>query len=394
MHAEIIVSDERLITREGTICPVAVRLAEGRILLFYSTGNDAWFTVGGAQLVSEDNGLAWTSTERPLPRVGAIGNIGEGKAVFLDQYLLRVGSGEYAVFANETRDGGRTFGGPRLARVFLENALDKHYVPRAPDDPNYFYEPEIPAFYDSFVKKHGAWSGGHFFGSVIRLPDGALGASAYCQMKGNMRRKDKQPDAYVGVRPDEGVAEEAADDILWSSLFFRSEDEGKSWRATSVIGRVDEKRPYDAGLLYSEGFTETGLACTSDGKIYALMRHGSYMLLWRAISSDGGRTWSDLMCFNHPGVAPSLCLMPNGVLAAAWGRPGMTVGFSLDGTGLTWDVQAGIMHDGEPSQKYPCIIPAGENRLMLFYDRRKWDAKRRAFYDHGIYSRTIEIRQH
>ena len=144
-------------------------------------------------------------------------------------------------------------------------------------------------------------------------------------------------------------------------------------------------------MLYSEGFTETGLSCTSDGKIYALMRHGSYMLLWGVISSDGGRTWGEPLCFNYPGVAPCLCLMPNGVLAAAWGRPGMTVGFSLDGTGRTWDVLVGVMQDNVPSQKYPWIVPVAQDRIMLFYDRRKWDPTRRVFYDHGIYCRDITV---
>ena len=218
-----------------------------------------------------------------------------------------------------------------------------------------------------------------------------MGMSAYCQMKDNMRRKERDTSDYVGIRPDEGVAEEANDDVLWSSIFLRSEDDGQTWRMASTILKTEENFPFDAGVLYSEGFTETGLSCTSDGKIYALLRHGSYMLMWAVISSDGGRTWGDPLCFNYPGVAPSLCLMPNGILASAWGRPGMTVGFSLDGTGRTWDVLVGVMQDDVPSQKYPWIVPVAEDRVMLFYDKRKWDGERRVFYDHGIYCREITV---
>ena len=71
----------------------------------------------------------------------------------------------------------------------------------------------------------------------------------------------------------------------------------------------------------------------------------------------------------------------------------MTVGFSLDGTGRTWDALVGVMQDDVPSQKYPWIVPVAEDRIMLFYDRRKWDDERRVFYDHGIYCREITVGQ-
>ena len=88
-----------------------------------------------------------------------------------------------------------------------------------------------------------------------------------------------------------------------------------------------------------------------------------------------------------------MCLLPNGMLAAAWGRPGMTVGFSIDGTGSTWDALVGVMQDDVQSQKYPWLVPIGENRVMLFYDKRKWDSERRVFYEHGIYCREITVGQ-
>jgi hypothetical protein len=38
-------------------------------------------------------------------------------------------------------------------------------------------------------------------------------------------------------------------------------------------------------------------------------------------------------------------------------------------------------------------VPVAEDRIMLFYDRRKWDDERRVFYDHGIYCREITVGQ-
>jgi len=383
-------SPERLITTEGTIIPQAVRFAHGRLLVSYNVGTDSWFTPSGAH-ASEDDGASWSKVTCPMHSVSALGPVGRERALLFDQYLWRVGDDEYAVFCCEAQENGLSFSQPYLAELHLEGALYKPYTPRPIDDPDSFYEPEIPEFYRPVTERYGAQVGGHVFGSVIELPDGALGLSAYCQMKGNVRRKDRAPSDYVGLRPDEGVAEEATDDVLWSAMFFRSEDGGRTWHAASTIAKAEDDFPFDAGVLYSEGFTETGLSCTSDGNIYALLRHGSYMLLWRFISSDGGRSWSEPLCFNYPGVAPSLCLMPNGMLAAAWGRPGLTAGFSLDGTGRTWDLLVGVMQDDVSSQKYPCIVPVAEDRLMVFYDKRKWDADQRVFYDHGIYCREITV---
>lgn len=386
------ISDERLITTEGTIIPQAVRFADGRLLVSYSLGNDAWFTPCGMQ-VSEDDGVTWKRTLCPMDRIAALGPTAEADTLLFDQYLWRVGDNEFAAYHCKATENGARFSPPRLAHFHVEGVLARHYVPRPADDPDHFVEPAIPDFYSEVVSHREPIVGGHIFGSVIRLPDGALGLSAYCRMQGNTRRKAPPSADYVGIRPDAGVAEEATDDVLWSSLFFRSEDGGETWHATSTIAKAEEDFPFDAGVLYSEGFTETGLACTSDGRVYALLRHGSYMLMWRFISCDGGRTWGEPLCFNYPGVAPSLCLMPGGILAAAWGRPGMTVGFSLDGTGRTWDLLAGVMQDDVPSQKYPWIVPIAEDRIMLLYDKRKWDSERRVFYDHGIYCREIMVKR-
>ena len=248
----------------------------------------------------------------------------------------------------------------------------------------------MPAFYEPVTSRHGSIIGGHIFGRVVRLTDNALCVAAYVKMEGNETHR-KEPGSYVKPRTD-GTAPEAEEEVLDSSLLFLSHDEGKNWEYVSAIGKIQPGTPFDGGQIFSEGFNETGLSLTSDGNLYALMRHGSYMLLWRAVSEDGGRSWGPLQAFNYPGVAPSLSLLPNGILAAVWGRPGLTVGFSLDGTGTNWDLLVGIMHDGVLSQKYGWLVATGENRLMLFYDRRKWDPVQRTFYDHGIYCRTIEVK--
>ncbi len=389
MRAEYTLTEERLITTEGTVAPQGVRFENGNILVCYHVGGDAYFSPCGTH-ISKDNGQTWQRTGRPLHRVSCEGAIGQGRALWFDQYVWRTEKDEYAAFYNETRDSGETFTGVKLARFRLEGAIDWKYVPRSHEDPDYFFEPDVPEFYHSVTAKHGALIGAYLFGTVLRLPDGALGLSAYAKMAGNMTR-ETQRSSYVAPRRNDGTAPEAKEEVLDSSLFFRSEDEGATWHCAGTIGKVRPGRPFDAGQLYSEGLNETGMACTTERKIFALMRHGSNMLLWYALSEDGGRTWSDIMPMNFPGVAPSMTLMPNGVLAAAWGRPGMTVGFSLDGAGRNWDLLVGILPAAAKSQGYPWLLPVDKNRVMILYDRRKWDPKQRRFYDHGIYCREITV---
>ena len=395
MKATITVGEERLVSARGTIIPQAANLGDGRILARYSVGIDAWFEPSGASL-STDAGKTWHETECPLHRSESIGELGDGHVMMLDQHLFKTEScaeDQFVMICSETRDGGDIWSAPRLIHFEVPDVLVTHYRPAPSGDPRAFYELPIPESYHPFIGSHEAFVGGHVFGRIIRLPDSALGVTAYCQLSENMKHQTgmDESDYLPPKSPDAGVADEGHDDVLFSAVFFRSEDEGQHWTAAGTVGQMAPGEPFDGGMLYSEGFTETGVTRTSDGRLYALMRHGSYMLLWRNSSSDGGRTWDDMMCFNYPGVAPSLCLMPNGIMAAAWGRPGMSVAFSLDGTGRTWDAIAGIMQDDQPSQKYPWLHPLDEKRLLLFYDRRVWDASVHNYTEHGIYCREITI---
>lgn len=392
IRAEYELSDERLITTEGTIIPQAVRFANGNIFLSYHTSNDACFSPVGAH-ISRDNGRTWAPRKHPLHRQAAAGVVSADHGLIFDQYCFKAGRGEYVAFYSETGDSGETFSGPKLAHIFVDGVMDEEYAPRPKSDPDSFYEPEVPEFYRPVTEKYGAILGLYLWGAVIRLPDGALGMACHAKMQGNMTRTPRQS-SYVAPRRNDGTAPEAEKEVLESSHFLRSEDGGATWHCAGTIGRVRPGRPFDAGQLFSEGFNETGLVCTREGKLHAIMRHGSLMLLWYATSADGGRTWSDIMPMNHPGVAPCMAMMPGGVLAAAWGRPGLTVAFSLDGTGRAWDLLGGVMTAEVQSQNYPWIVPVATDRIMLFYDKRKWDPTKRLFYDHGIYCREAVVRCH
>lgn len=391
MNATISVGSERLVSREGTIIPIGVGFDDGAIHLTFHVGRDAAFSPTGAAR-STDGGNTWQTVTSPVHRATACGQINPGRALYFDQDLWHVGGDQFLALANETHDSGATFTGIREVPITIPNVICKPYHPRAKDDPDYFAEPEVPAFYDRITQKHGAVIGGWINGRILRLADGALVMSCYANIKGNLSRRAEHEYTYVAKRPDAGVAEEGVANMLTSSLLLRSDDDGQTWQYASTIGKIEKNKPYDGGILYSEGFNETGLAETSDGDLLALMRHGSYHLIWSNRSSDGGRTWQGIEPLNHPGVFPGLERMGNGALAAAWGRPGMTVAFSTDGTGHFWDVATELMRDHEQSQKYPWLIPIADDTVLVFYDRRTWIAEKRDYGTHGIYCRPITLK--
>lgn len=376
----ISVGDEYLLTREGTIIPMSVRFTDGSMLLLYHTGFDAHFTPVGMSR-SDDNGQSWRVAEPPLYRIGACGQIGDRRAIFMDDNLVHAGGDEYTVLCNRTDDGGRTFAGVTQARCRIPNLIAKPYEP----DPTSPFHPPMPEWYRKRLPENPRFAGA-IFGRVIRLSDGSLATVCYGSQHGNLKKRRKQ-----GAAASEGIAEQADAGESNSAILLRSEDDGHTWNTVSVCGRLEPNKPFDGGHFYSEGFNETSLVETAAGELFVIMRHGSYHLLWTNRSTDLGKTWQGITMLNHAGVAPNMIKLGNGMLAATWGRPGLTVAFSLDGSGRYWDAATELMRGDEASQRYPWLQPVDDNTVMVLYDRRKWDKPRPRYIDHGIFARTITI---
>lgn len=91
------------------------------------------------------------------------------------------------------------------------------------------------------------------------------------------------------------------------------------------------------------------------------------MLLAR--SSDLGLTWTHWR-FPWVGCKPDLLEMSNGVLAAAFGRPGNFLAFSLDG-GKTWPRRVELAPYGQNTSGYVGIEEVAPGRLLAVYDQRE-----------------------
>jgi len=157
----------------------------------------------------------------------------------------------------------------------------------------------------------------------------------------------------------------------WRNFLIRSDDRGKSWSFFADIGRK-----------YEPDFCRL-----ANGEMIAEGRCGYVepRVLLQTRSTDGGRTWSqpvpapgvetvsraDRRWFTPTGelfyecsggnVDPVLLLMGNGVLALSYGRPGLSLRFSVDGTGNHWDHRTTILPKYAVTDGQPWAFPVGSH---------------------------------
>jgi len=108
-----------------------------------------------------------------------------------------------------------------------------------------------------------------------------------------------------------------------------SRDRGRTFERRGVIAFDPDGKQHPS---------ETAMAATSDGKLVALGRATDHRQqpMWITFSADRGHTWTARQNVFDFGVMPQLLRLDNGVLVTTFGRPGVQMGFSVDGTGQTW----------------------------------------------------------
>jgi len=120
---------------------------------------------------------------------------------------------------------------------------------------------------------------------------------------------------------------------------------------------------------------EPCLSKTKDGRLACVMRRqvGNWKgMIQMAItfSNDRGYTWEPVESLNHLGVFPNLNLLDNGVLILSYGRPGVHLIFSLDGTGREW-TEPITLRKGNPKKLltkscgYTSLLALGDNEFLV-----------------------------
>jgi len=179
-----------------------------------------------------------------------------------------------------------------------------------------------------------------FCRSIIEMPEGDLLASMYGRFEG---------------------------DELDRSILVKSIDQGRSWDYLSTVceGVTIQSLTGDRDL---EGANEPSVLRLNDGALLSVFRTRSYREMYQCWSRDGGKTWTHPVSAGVPGVLPKLLLLNNGVLACSYGRPGVHIMFSLDGTGREWRHHTDIPLNDRGSTCYTDLLEVKPGELLLLYD--------------------------
>jgi predicted neuraminidase len=149
---------------------------------------------------------------------------------------------------------------------------------------------------------------------------------------------------------------------VWNAFTDRSEDQGRTWKATPYI-------LVDRNLIPEEGVIQPTLWESSPGQVHMLLRSSSGSIC-RSDSEDHGRTWSPVyktaLPNNNSGI--DLTQMDDGTLvlvynpvAENWGpRTPISAAVSTD-NGMTWSAPVIIESGGEDDEfSYPSVIHFGD----------------------------------
>ena len=181
-------------------------------------------------------------------------------------------------------------------------------------------------------------------------------------------------------------------------LMFQSTDGGYNFHFVGFPTGTEPPRSHS-------GFSEPALTELPNGDFLAVFRtayHHPDRVMMQCRSTDSGKTWTEpIVCpgvpryypvrFLHPilnegkahynaaGVSPWLATLKNGVVALVYGRPGVYIAFSEDGTGNEWrdripvvpesSLMGGISGaNGVNSSHMAGVIDVGEDELLMLFD--------------------------
>lgn len=176
------------------------------------------------------------------------------------------------------------------------------------------------------------------FGRLRKAPDNSMWLTHYCN----------------GLDPETG---ESVDGL--AEYFFRSDDNGKTWKYASWI----DPRKTDGAYVFCEG----DITWTPSGCAVTLLRGASSFY---AVSRDGGYTWDAPKLFDKKRYAqPSVKCLDCGVTLATIGRPGIRLRWSSDPDCENWSEPIDIIDEehGMDSCCYTEILALSKNEAMIVY---------------------------
>lgn len=336
----IILGDHRVVTRDAMRAPHLFQCRNGDLLMTAHIDPDMHFPKRIC-FRSTDGGATWDRDPQRVYKEMAWGEASDGTVLAFERDNFEKTPGKFIGIHFESKDGGKTFEGPKECEINIPQAMAKDYPPSEDHYPvgdnaiRRFYGP-VPEFYHPFVAKASLKRGFGFWRYMVDLGDRWLMA-----MQGRF---------YA--------------DTVNRSVVVESTDRGRTWNYLATIG-------YEHNKLI-DGLCEPALRKLPDGSLLCLMRRSARDPMGQCRSMDGGRTWSEPELLVARGKDPDVRVMSNGVLAAVYCHSGEPrVMFSEDGRGLSWGY-----HTSLGTWRNSAMLGLAEvapGKLLVVYDKVESD---------------------
>ena len=163
-----------------------------------------------------------------------------------------------------------------------------------------------------------------------------------------------------------------------TTVLMVSADNGRTFQRRATIAHDPEGKDL---------MGEPRLAANALGELVCVIRRAHHVQKPMAItfSKDGGRTWEKPRKLHEFGVFPDLALLDCGVMALSFGRPGVHLSFSLNGTGRAWTEPISVRPGGtghvmKQTCGYTSILMLDADSFLLAYsdfEHRRADGRQR-----------------
>ncbi len=160
---------------------------------------------------------------------------------------------------------------------------------------------------------------------------------------------------------------------MWNAFFDRSEDAGKTWKATPYL-QIDRKE------IAGKGIIQPTLWESAPGQVHALLRSTAGVIC-RSDSKDYGKTWSPVYktSLPNPNSGIDAAKLSDGTLVLAYNpttrdggsRGKLALAISFD-NGKTWPKKIDL-EDGKEDEEfsYPAIISYNDSIAVTYTFNRK-----------------------
>ena len=185
---------------------------------------------------------------------------------------------------------------------------------------------------------------------AVQLKDGRVLIAGHAWRRGDVWNHKHCPDPEICLMIEE------------------STDNGRSWH---VLAKVQPQPPFNANEFTDEPY----LVETDDGRLIVFCRTVSTPYMTQVVSTDGGRTWSEMSDTPLHGYPPHFLKLRNGKLLCSYVRRAtlhemVTVS---DDQGRTWDVanEIFISKGVDKDMGYPSTVENDDGTLLTVYYQKE-----------------------